>query len=144
MDKMMPSFGKLSEEADVISSCTSDSKPTNAVFQLREKYNALTSVIKVCHCPHTACHLFRKYCHDGYREYDLDFHSFMNFVALSFVQLVLDLFVHLTRVFSISLSPLPPLCRIELSRSWDPRPGMIFYLSFASFLGPYLSCSSLV
>src|SRR6218665_1913222 len=108
MDKMMPSFGKLSEEADIISSCTSDSKPTNAVFQLREKYNALTSVIKVCRCPYTACHLFRKYCHDGYREYDLDFHSFVNFV----VQLVLDLFVHLTRVFSISLSPVPPIGRI--------------------------------
>src|SRR6218665_3214184 len=57
--------------------------------------------------------------------------------------IVLNLFVHLTRVFSVSLSPVPPLGRIELSRSWDPRPGMVFHLSFASFLGPYLSRSSL-
>src|SRR6218665_1882744 len=54
------------------------------------------------------------------------------------------LFVHPTRVLSVSLSAVPPLGRIELSRSWDPRPGMVFHLRFASFLGPYLSRSFLV
>src|SRR6218665_360616 len=40
-----------------------------------------------------------------------------SFVVLSFVKLVLDLFVHLSRVFSVSLLPVPSLCKTVLSRS---------------------------
>ena len=37
----------------------------------------------------------------------------------------------------------PPLGRTMLFRLWDPRAGMVSLLSFASFLGPYLSRSFL-